>query len=505
MNDGQAINNVPLFTKEGRRTIAFTESGRISAVDVDVGRRGSYHLEFITLEPDSLLLPLLLHTDMLFYVQSGNGTVSYIGEEKKNEIQVERGDVYRLESGSVFYVRSHADPTGVRLRIHAIFTDVFEDNPTAFVTPYSNLTDLVRGFDDPVLQMAFRVSPEVIQGIKSIKPTPSIIPCSTKNKTEVESGQPNWKEGIVKALIGGRRGAVDLDPNKSKKKKKKTKISNLLSMKPDFENCNGWSLSVTGKDLHALRGSNIGIFMVNLTKGSMMSPHWNPRASEIAIVTYGQGMVQVVCSGNNPPLSGDGKTRCRNMRFKVREGDVFVVPRYYPMAEISFNNDSLVFMGFSTMARKNHPQFLAGESVEKLMEEEEEGGEEEEGKRHEEEEAKKREAREEEKERGREKEEAGREEEEEQQRQRERQEEQEQKQRGREEEEGRREEEEEEEEEEREREEEEREGGGEEEEGEHESEEEQEARSKEEEGEQHREEVAVVVGREWCGRLEGDC
>ncbi|KAK1268007.1 hypothetical protein QJS04_geneDACA006221 [Acorus gramineus] len=380
--------------------------------------------------------------------------------------------------------------------------------------------------------MAFRVSPEVIQGIKSIEATPSIIPCSTKNKTEVESGRPNWKEGIVEALIGGRRGAVDLDPNKSKKKKKKkTKISNLLSMKPDFENCNGWSLSVTGKDLQALRGSSIGIFMVNLTKGSMMSPHWNPRASEIAIVTYGQGMVQVVCSGNNLPLSGDGKTRCRNMRFKVKEGDVFVVPRYYPMAEISFNNDSLVFMGFSTMARKNRPQFLAGgrsvlqmldpnilamsfnvanttvsgflasqeesvvldctscaESAEKLMEEEEEeakGGEEE-GKRHEEEEkAKKREAREEEKERGRgrEEEEAGREEEEEQQRQRERQEEeQEQKQRGWEEEEARREEEEQ-----REREEEEREeGGGGKEEGEHESEEEQEARSKEEEG-KHRE------------------
>ncbi|KAK1322934.1 hypothetical protein QJS10_CPA02g01063 [Acorus calamus] len=263
MNDEQSIINPvgPLFTKEERRTLAFTESGRISAVDIDVRRRGPYHLEFITLEPNSLLLPLHLHTDMVFYVQS--------------------------------------------------------------------------------------------------------VPYSKKNETQEEGGGEdslNWKKNILEALIGGRRGALaaDEDPNKSKKKKK-TKTFNLFSRKPDFENCNGWSLAVTGKDLHALKGSNIGVFMVNLTKGSMMGPHWNPRANEIAIVTYGQGMVQVVCPGENPPLSNDSEVpKCRNMRFKVKEGDVFVVPRFFPMTQMSFNDDSLVFMGFSTMARKNRPQFLAG-------------------------------------------------------------------------------------------------------------------------------------------------
>ncbi|KAK1276029.1 hypothetical protein QJS04_geneDACA011680 [Acorus gramineus] len=213
--------------------------------------------------------------------------------------------------------------------------------------------------------MAFRVSPEVIQRIKSVEAPPSIVPYPKKNETEEEGGgvdNPNWKKNILEALIGGRRGvlAADEDPNKSKKKKE-AKTFNLFSRKPDFENCNGWSLAVTGKDLHALKGSNIGVFMVNLTKGSMMGPHWNPRANEIAIVMYGQGMVQVVCPGENPPLSSDIELpKCRNMRFKVKEGDVFVVPRFFPMAQMSFNDDSLVFMGFSTMAKKNRPQFLAG-------------------------------------------------------------------------------------------------------------------------------------------------
>ncbi|KAK1288780.1 hypothetical protein QJS10_CPB19g00481 [Acorus calamus] len=212
MNDGQSnINPVgPLFTKEERRTLAFTESGRISAVDIDVGRRGPYHLEFITLEPNSLLLPLHLHTDMVFYVQS--------------------------------------------------------------------------------------------------------VPYPKKNETEEEvggEGNPNWKKNILEALIGGRRGALAADEDPNKSKKKKTKTFNLFSRKPDFENCNGWSLAVIGKDLHALKGD-----------------------SELP--------------------------KCRNMRFKVKEGDVFVVPRFFPMAQMSFNDDSLVFMGFNTMARKNRPQFLAG-------------------------------------------------------------------------------------------------------------------------------------------------
>lgn len=67
-NDG--LNLFPLITKEQRRAFASTDFGEISAVDVD-GYGGPYHLQFITMEPDSLFLPVLLQTDMVFYVDSG--------------------------------------------------------------------------------------------------------------------------------------------------------------------------------------------------------------------------------------------------------------------------------------------------------------------------------------------------------------------------------------------------------------------------------------------------
>ncbi|XP_068655265.1 vicilin-like seed storage protein At2g18540 [Aristolochia californica] len=332
----------PLVTKESRRTLAETESGKISAVDVDDGYRGPYHLQFITLEPNSLFLPVLLQSDMILYVQTGRGTLAWTDDTKMRQLDVVRGDIYRLPSGSVFHVKSHAEPTRERLRIFAFFTSRANENlHGTFLEAYSTLTDLILGFDKEILQMAFNVPDAVIEEIRKVGKPPQILPMAAKNETE----HLNWKETIIEVLTG--RVGTDIALSS-----KKPKTFNLLSKKPDFENCNGRSVTVSPKDFRPLKGSGIGLFMVNLTKGSMMGPHWNPRATEIAIVTEGRGMVRVVCSSES--------SECNSTRIRVKEGDVFLVPRYHPMAQISFNNEPLVFVGFSTMAKKNYPQFLAG-------------------------------------------------------------------------------------------------------------------------------------------------
>ncbi|XP_065036982.1 vicilin-like seed storage protein At2g18540 [Musa acuminata AAA Group] len=267
-------------------------------------------------------------------------------------MDVGHGDVYRLEQGTVFFVRSHPDPTREKLRIHAIFDTAGIDHPLGCaVRAYSNISDLVQGFDERVLQMGFGASLESIRGIKWAPSPPSIVPFSQKDARV----QSKWKEGVFEALMGvrGPTGIIN------KKKKTKSKTFNFFRAKPDVENCNGWSTAVTHKDLKALKGSNLAAFMVNLATGSMMGPHWNPRATEIATVIQGQGMVQVICPSDPSGKVGD-VSKCQNKKFKVQEGDVFVVPRFHPMAQVSYNNDTLVFVGFSSMAGKNHPQFLAG-------------------------------------------------------------------------------------------------------------------------------------------------
>ncbi|KAG0461010.1 hypothetical protein HPP92_021307 [Vanilla planifolia] len=344
-----------LVTKECRKTLAYTDAGEITAVDVNDGRKdvGSYHLEFFTIDARSLLLPILLHTNMLLYVHTGRGTVNWLVKKRVVAVEVEPGDIYKLEQGTVFYIQSSADPTREKLRIHAIFdTVVVDDENTGldFVEVfYSNVSDLVRGFDVEVLQMGLGVSPEVIQEIKSAVKPPPIIPSVAKNGTD--SRNMDWREGILDAVFGKKALQV-LDS-----KKKEKKVFNIIKRKPDVKNSHGRSTAVTYKDAKSLKGSSMGLFMVNLTRSSMMGPHWNPKATEIAIVVRGRGMVQVVSPCKPSGLGDDERS---TMRFYVKEGDVFVVPRFHPMAQMSFENESFVFVGFSSNAGKNHPQFLAG-------------------------------------------------------------------------------------------------------------------------------------------------
>lgn len=87
----------------------------------------------------------------------------------------------------------------------------------------------------------------------------------------------------------------------------------------------------------------------------MISPHWNPMSTEVAVVLQGQGMIQVVCA------DASTKTSCKNMRFSVEEGDVFLLPKFHPVAQMTFNYDTLAFMGFSSLTEKKYdPEYLAG-------------------------------------------------------------------------------------------------------------------------------------------------
>ncbi|KAJ0096806.1 hypothetical protein Patl1_28889 [Pistacia atlantica] len=332
-----------------RKPLVETEYGEISAVRISDGTRGLYYMHFIALEPNSLFLPVLLHADMVFYVHTGSGRLSWADEKDTRRLNIKRGDVYRLQPGSVFFIESDLEPEREKLRIYAIFSNNDEESFDSAIGAYSSISDLVLGFDDKVLQSAFKVPEDLIEALRNTtRPPPMIHALPGQKKSTIWE----FETRFLKAFVGGR----GVNMHAMNGKKKKTKTFNILDADPDFRNCNGWSLTVDRKDLNLLKDSNIGIFMVNLTKGSMMGPHWNPMATEVAVVLHGQGMVRVVC-----PTTAK-KSSCKNMRFRVEEGDVFAVPRFHPMAQMSFNNDSFVFMGFSTTRRRNYPQFLAGKS-----------------------------------------------------------------------------------------------------------------------------------------------
>ncbi|XP_004512222.4 vicilin-like seed storage protein At4g36700 [Cicer arietinum] len=427
----------PVVERDERRTLFDTEYGEISAIDVKDGNKTlPYHLQFFTLEPNSVFLPVLLHAAMVFYVHTGSGKLSWANEDETGTTEICEGDVGSLREGSVFYIHSNLEAQRKKLRIYAMFTNTDDSTFDPSIGAYSRINELVKGFDKKIIQAAFKVPEDLVEAITNKKETPAIVHAPSKRKhNSVLELEPSF----LKYFIG-------IESNS-----KKLQTYNIFDNDPDFKNSHGWTLTVTKKQLKPLKQHNIGFLMVNLTMESMLGPHWNPLATEIAVVLEGEGMVRVVCGSNNVD-------ECQNKRFRVKQGDVFLVPRFHPMAHMSFDKEPLVFMGFSTAAKKNHPQFLAGkgsvlqildkqivatslcvskrtidqlldspddsiifgcnscaEEEEKLMEEEKEKEKEEEEKRKREEE--------EEEEKGREKEEAKKREEEEKERERRRKEE----------------------------------------------------------------------------------
>ncbi|PHU26992.1 hypothetical protein BC332_05324 [Capsicum chinense] len=341
----------PLVKRSERKSVVSTENGEVSSVRVADGTTGFYHLQFITLEPSSLFLPVVLHSDMIFYVHTGSGKLTWMDENEQKSVDLRIGDVFRLPFGTIFFLESNLDPVRQKLRVYSIFANSGDDLREPLSGPYSSIRKMVVGFDKKVLKAAFNVPEDVIEDVLAGTEVPAIVhgvPKSTKKKNLWE-----MEAQYMKTIVG--RGSYSIFDNQMNKKKK-VKLFNVFEEKPDFENCNGWSTVINRKKMPALKGSQIGIYVVNLTKGSMMGPHWNPMATEIGIAIQGEGMVRVVSSS-----TGTGQ-RYKNRRYKVEEGDVFAVPRFHPMAQMAFNNNSFVFVGFSTTTKKHHPQYLAGKA-----------------------------------------------------------------------------------------------------------------------------------------------
>lgn len=107
------------------------------------------------------------------------------------------------------------------------------------------------------------MSEEVIQTIKTAAKQPLII---QDVSSQPEEGQGrDWEGRFMRVFLSSLEGTK---MENKKKKHKESRAFNVYTADRDFENCNGWSLTVTSEDLEVLKDSNFGAFYVNLTKVS---------------------------------------------------------------------------------------------------------------------------------------------------------------------------------------------------------------------------------------------
>ncbi|WVZ10642.1 hypothetical protein V8G54_015172 [Vigna mungo] len=330
----------PLVKKDQRTTLLATEFGQITALDIkEEPDKLPYHLQFITLEPNSLFLPVLLHADMVFYVHTGSGKLTWAYDDDTGTIPLREGDVCNLNEGSVFYIQSDLEAERRKLRIYAMLTNTEDNTYNPSIGAYSRIDQLVKGFDKRIMQAALKVPDDLIEEIINKKNTPAVVHADSEKTNIVKTLEASF----LKNFLGVGSSSNTLEKY------------NILDHEPGFKNRYGRSVAVSKTQLKSLKRTNIGFLMVHLNEGSIMGPHWNPKAAELAVAVAGKGMVQVVNGSSN-----EGDTVRQSMRFKVNAGDAFVVPRFHSMAQMAFNDEPFVFLGFSTSAKDNHPQFFTG-------------------------------------------------------------------------------------------------------------------------------------------------
>ncbi|KAK3224073.1 hypothetical protein Dsin_011098 [Dipteronia sinensis] len=187
-----------MVKREQMKSLIRTEFGRISAVQISDGpSTGPYYLQFIILEPNSLFLPVLLQAGMVFYVRSGSGRLSWTDEGDLKRMQLKRGDVFRLQPGTVFFVESNLELIKrEKLRIYAMFSNTEEEAFEPSIGAYTSINDLVLGFDKKVLASAFKVSEDVIRSNYKCNKATGYDTCIAKEENKLMAIGGSIPEGF---------------------------------------------------------------------------------------------------------------------------------------------------------------------------------------------------------------------------------------------------------------------------------------------------------------------
>ncbi|KAF4354639.1 hypothetical protein F8388_009630 [Cannabis sativa] len=292
--------------------------------------QGPLRIGFITMEPKTLFLPQYLDSELTIFIRRGEVKLGFIYKDQLAERKLKTGDVYRISAGSAFYLVN----TGEGQRLHIICS--FDTSESLRIGTFQLKQE------------------DKLQHLKKIV---GFHQGEEEEEDEEELEEDINQEQNQKTTWSWRKLLDSLFANRDKKTKdykgkgKSPDSYNLYDGKKGFKNNYGWSIALDEFSYSPLRKSGCGVYLVNLTAGSMMAPHLNPKATEYGIVLKGTGMIQVVYPNGTSA-----------MNTEVKEGDVFWVPRYFPFCQIASRAGPMEFFGFTTSARKNRPQFLVGAS-----------------------------------------------------------------------------------------------------------------------------------------------
>ncbi|KAK1588048.1 hypothetical protein Q3G72_019391 [Acer saccharum] len=380
------LKDKELFLLQRSKQIVRTEAGEMRVVRSVGGGRivdRPMHIGFITMEPQTLYVPQYIDSSLILFVRRGEARIGSIYKDDLVEKKLKTGDIYHVLAGSTFYLEN----TRERQRLHIVCSiDPSESLglgsfQSFFIGGGTHPASILEGFNRETLANAFNVTKSEVGEILNKQRGGPIVFVSDSHSPSLWAKFSQLKEqDRLQQLkrMAGFQPEPEEEEDEQEQEQEETTLSwrkllnsvfrtrieksgrgrassespdsyNIYDRSPDFQNNYGWSVALDESDYSPLKHSGIGVYLVNLTAGSMMAPHLNPTATEYGIVLRGSGRIQIVYPNGTSA-----------MNTKVKQGDVFWVPKYFAFCQMSSRTSPLEFFGFTTSARKNRPQFLVG-------------------------------------------------------------------------------------------------------------------------------------------------
>jgi mannose-6-phosphate isomerase-like protein (cupin superfamily) len=339
------VNNPYVFGDEDFTTTLETEQGRISRLrkftDQSDLLRGVENFRLVVLEadPQTFVVPAHFDADVLLYVAKGRGSITTV-RNKKQSFNLRRGDIFRIPAGTPAYM-TNSDETEelfiVKLLQPVSLPGHFEafhgtggENPESFYTAFS--------WD--VLEAAFNTERQNLKRVFGQSQEGGIVKATKKQIRAL--GPSSLQPGIW---------PFGSDPSGP---------FNLLKQQPTKSNTFGKLFEAKSEDYNPLRDLDVMVAFANITRGGMVAPYYNSRATKISFVVEGEGWLEMACPHVSSGKESQGERFFENIRAPLRKGTVFVAPAGHPIVTIASETKNLQLLCFEVNAKGNIRFPLAG-------------------------------------------------------------------------------------------------------------------------------------------------
>ncbi|OMO77646.1 Cupin 1 [Corchorus capsularis] len=364
-------HNPYVFEDRHFSTKVQTEHGRVDLLtkfsDKSELLRGidKFRLAVLVANPNAFVFPNHFDADAIFVVTQGFGTIKLIHEDKRESLNIKKGDVIWIPAGTPIYFINRDNneklfivkllkPVNIPGQ-HEVFFDAGGERAKSIFTTFST----------EILEAAFKTSGDKLE---SFFEEQDQGPFANASKEQIEAMSKHEESG------GARIWPLPFPLPFGRHDTRGSSFNLFENRRPSQSNHYGQLFEVGPNEFEPLEILDVKVTYANITRGCMSAPFFNSKATKIAIVVEGdEGYFEMACPHVSSKSSKDRRSHdprsfgreksgpnYQKISSRLRPDTVFIVPASHPLVTVATGNKNLEILCFEVNIKDNVRYPLAG-------------------------------------------------------------------------------------------------------------------------------------------------